>query len=307
MPIEVPRTYSLPVYREGRRGGTRNETILELTGDVVSGGLNQSWIYTPAGETGGERYVLRVPRPANERQRTLTSLQREYDGIGATRNGIGFRIRTTADQVDFINNLQEANRKSVDYLDTQGDTMLLPFVEGIPLHNYLQNETNSTNIVNHVLVHLVDSHRNGIIFGDRWGPNTIVKPNGDFVELDYDIELLGKREDTTAFELAQFLYHAVHFSGERRAMTITGIQKLIGEDPSLLTSYDQEKLTTFLIGHAKYFYDRYANHGELYEGIRPPSYKEIFDLINAITPSDQPESTRTREEVPVFQTRPFAA
>jgi hypothetical protein len=222
--------------------------------------------------------VLRVPRSVEDRERTVHSIQQEYAGIGATQQGIGFRLRTIEEQAKFIDTLSDQSLKTVVHLDVNKDTMLLPFLSGVPLHIFAESTDTEDKftVIGNILHHLSRIHQKGITYGDRWCTNTLVLTNGDFVELDYDIELIGDLRTIQSFEMAQTIYHLIHFSGRNRVFMTNRLQRFFQENADMLGQYDVEKLTVFLLGHAEYFHK-----DELYERITPP-YDEIYSLANQL-------------------------
>ena len=268
---EVPQKYQFSHSKEKMSGSPR-EFFLERTGDVFTGGLNQNWVYGCVNEKGTDKYVLRVPRSIKERTVTQKSLQQELDGIGATEHGVAFVLRDIPQQARFIDGIRAQGLNTIDYFDVQENAMLFPFFEGVPLHKYIASghASKTFSVVDGVLNHLTMAHRAGIVFGDRWVTNTLILPNEDFAEVDFDIELIGEHQRIATFELAQTLYHLIHFSGSQHTDAMNMLEIYYRGNPKQLSGYDRNLLSAFLLGHQSYFMDRYRDKNELYEGLIPP-------------------------------------
>lgn len=250
---------------------------------TFQGGLNESLIFSLDTESGEKSVVLRFPKSEEERTTTQTAIRQEYNAIGATKNGIDFRLRTITEQADFIQKANKAGLKILDYIDVSDNAMLMQYVQGTPLHRYVQQESTHINpqVIEDVLTSLSYAHRNGIVFGDRWTTNTIITSDEDFVELDFDIELIGDKETITSFELSQTIYHLMHFSGNNRDFMSEMIVDTCLKNQKLLNMYDTDKIYTFISGQTDYFYDMYQKTGFIYEEVVPP-YSEVYMLIDEL-------------------------
>lgn len=258
--------------------------------DVVKGGLNESIIFTSSASAEGRvnQALLRIPRSTEERERTVQAIQIEYNAIGATENGVTFRLRTPGEQGKFMKDTYMAGFNTIPYLDLQDDLLLLPYIDGTPLNIYVQQEGESlsTTVVTDILHHMAVAHETGVVFGDRWTLNTIVKPDGGFTELDFDIELQGEHITVASFELAQTLYHLIHFSGKNRTRILDTIMAYYSSSPEQLKLYNPDKLIFFLEGQADFFSNQYEKNGILYEGEIPPQ-DEVSILVNFLV--EQPK------------------
>lgn len=108
--------------------------------------------------------------------------------------------------------MQECGRKRLPvvqplYFDGQ-DTILLPYIHGDPYHKYLsRNSSNMYEVIKTYLQSIGDAHAQGLIYGDRWGPNTIVTPVEDLIHIDFDLALHG--ESAEEFEISQAMYYSL--------------------------------------------------------------------------------------------------
>lgn len=253
------------------------ETYQELhrTSKVFVGALSDNWVYTPSTQS-PECYVLRVPKSPIDREWVVQSIQSEYNGIGATDLGISFRLRTIAEQVALIDALALHGLQTINYLEVSEDTILFPFVRGVGLNAFVaQVDTEGKfSVIKNILYHLATAHKNGIIFGDRWCKNTLVLDNGDFAEIDFDIELLGPQDARAAFEMSQTLYHLVHFSQKNRLLVTSQLARFVREHEDIFGTYDSECILHLLTRQTEYF----LNRGVPYEGILPTN-DEIHEII----------------------------
>ncbi|HRN69859.1 MAG TPA: hypothetical protein PLS49_01630 [Candidatus Woesebacteria bacterium] len=248
------------------------------------GGLNESVIFSLNTEASENSVVLRFPKSEEARAITHNTIKKEYDAIGATENGIDFRFRNISEQADLIRKAINYGLKVLDYIDTTDSAMLMQYIQGIPLHQYVQQDSKNINpeVIESVLINMMHAHWNGIVFGDRWATNTIIISDEDFVELDFDIELIGDTETVTSFELSQTLYHLMHFSGNNRDFMSETILDIYLKNQNFLNMYDLDKISPFLRGQTEYFYDLYQKNGLLYEEIVPP-YDEVYMLIDKLS------------------------
>ncbi len=222
---------------------------LRPTGLVLQGGLNINRQYVDAE---GRSYLHRAPK---ERGVVVDSMLFSYHTIGFTAHGGAFRYLDTAEQLDKMDYMHRLGLKTIVPIVAEGEEMVVPFLEGEMLQKYLQG--GKTRILPDVLDHMVHAHDQGVIFGDRWTSNTLVSPEEDFTEIDFDVELTGK--SAKEFELSQFLYHAILFSKSRPQM-IGLLDNYFSQRRRETKSYDKTTIAAFLQGHLD-VYD-----GQVYDG-----------------------------------------
>lgn len=291
----------LPQEKTVRESISKIDPQIKIVG-ILEGGLNRN-ILLQAGEgSASSRFVLRLPRSQEECEVTRLALQKEYDAVGATENGIKVRFRTPQEQANFMDNARELGLKTAICLGTKGDAIVMEYVEGTPLNIYVQQEDKVDNvIIENVVRHMKQAHNKGIVFGDRWTSNTIITPCGDFVELDFDIELTGDEKTVISFELAQTLYHLIHFSGENRNVVKSALISIYARNPDLLAGYELKKVFTFMQKQAEYFYSNYQQNGNVYEGLIPPC-TEVHDFVNGLGQHGQDALSRSQTEpIPIFE------
>lgn len=226
------------------------------------------------------KLAIRRPKGHKERSVTEMEIEEEYRNVGALNQGVGFRLRTPQEQMDFMNSSTSFGLKTLECRMLVGNEMVTEFVEGTPLDQYVQQDPDPA-VVNNVLTHLTQAHSVDVVFGDRWGPNTLVKPDGDHVELDFDVELLGGSTKIKTFELAQMLYHMVHFARHNRTDIVNVLANTYTKQPQLLAAYDQTQMNHFINGYTGHFYDQYHKNGSMYVGIVPPN-EEIVKLTDSL-------------------------
>ena len=236
------------------------ETSLQSTGDILKGELNNNYVLK---DSEGKLYVWRVPK---ENPTVFSAIHEELTHAGFLTSGGSYRFRSIPEQVDFIKNTSRAGLKTLPTLFTDGYGMLTPFIQGVPFDVYLRQGNLDATVK--VLDNMHLAHRLDIIFGDRWVKNTIVTPDEDIVEMDFDIALQGSY--AREFEIAQTLYHMTHFSLDRSAM-IAYLHYYFSQT-KIMDDYNSSVVYLFLKKYSEYFKDRE------YEGRDGDIRKEINDL-----------------------------
>jgi hypothetical protein len=224
-------------------------------------------------------YVLRFPRSPEERKEHIQSVGKELSSLG-----IRFRLRPPNEQILLVRQAETNGLMAPKIVDAVGSAVLMETIDGVTLDKYVQNDPVHINpqIIERVITHQTESHKKKIVIGDRWNANTMV--TGDkrqIVELDHDIKLLGPLQKRIAFELAQNLYHLIHFSAGHRDFMRDTILDIYNRNPQLLETYNVRDIRLFLDNHAQYHYENFKKEGTLYEGFVPP-FAEIDQLIAGI-------------------------
>lgn len=236
------------------------EIFLQATGKILKGELNNNYVLRDSEE---KLYIWRIPK---ENPTILTAIQDELTHTGFLTSGGSYRFRSILEQIDFMNSTSQARLKTPPVLFTDGQGILMPFIQGTPFDVYLRQ--GNLAATTRVLDNMYSAHRMGIVFGDRWVKNTIVTPNEDIVEFDFDIALEGNY--TKEFEIAQTLYHMIHFSLNRPDM----LKYLLNyfSQTEMMSIYNSSAIHLFLKKYSEYFKDRE------YEGIESDIRKEINGL-----------------------------
>ncbi|MDP2649482.1 MAG: hypothetical protein Q8P10_01420 [bacterium] len=241
-------------------------TVLISTGQRLMGGLNNNYILA---DPEGRFYVWRVPK---RRIKIFGEIEEELRQTGFLDSGGIYGFRKPMEQVQFMEETSRLGLKNHAPLYTDGHGILLPYIEGILLDQYLSR--GNMNATFQVLENLSLAHSMGVVYGDRWVKNTIVTEREDVVEIDFDMKLGGKY--AKEFEMAQILYHLLHFSSDRR--NVLNFLKGYLKSKKLSESYDVSALCLFLFGYMKYF------EGKEYEE-KIGGREEILDLIKMVTTS----------------------
>src|SRR5690349_9003687 len=71
---------------------------------AMEGALNRNFVVQTEMKPPLDRVVFRFPKSQEERAQTQTEIQKEYDAVGATGEGIGFNLRTIDEQINFLAN-----------------------------------------------------------------------------------------------------------------------------------------------------------------------------------------------------------
>ena len=87
---------------------------------VFQGGLNDSLVFKLGARENADRVILRFPKPDEDRTITHSAIQQEYDAIGATENGVGFRLRTIKEQAEFMQRTNMIGLKTLNYIYIKG-------------------------------------------------------------------------------------------------------------------------------------------------------------------------------------------
>lgn len=177
-------------------------------GTLFPGELNISLVLQ---NPSGGLYVWRFPR---SNPSVLPAINEEFFQTGFIDTGGSYRFRSIPEQAVFMDTTHRAGLKTLPVVYTNGKGILSTFVKGMPFDVYL--DKGHIFAVTRVLDNLFLAHQSDIVFGDRWVKNTIITPNGDVVEIDFDIYLQG--DYAKEYEFAQTLYHMFHFSSDRDSL-----------------------------------------------------------------------------------------
>lgn len=260
IPLELSRQLETPPSNENQS----IEIPLQSTGDILKGELNNNYVLR---DSEGILYVWRVPK---ENPTVLIEIQNELTYTGLLTSGCSYRFRSVLEQVDFMNLTHQARLKTPLVLFNDDHGILMSFIQGTPFDIYLRQGNLAAIAL--VLDNMYSAHQIGIVFGDRWVKNTIVTPDEDIVEIDFDIALGGiySRE----FEIAQTLYHIIHFSLNRR----DALKYILDyfSQTKIMRAYYTSAVRFFLKKYSEYFKD--GN----YENIKGDIRSEIDGLIQSI-------------------------
>ena len=191
-----------------------------------------------------EKYVLRIPK---ENPRIISTIKEEMSGMGYLKTGLEYKIRTIKEQIVF-NEKCISNKIPVQKIIDDGENyLLLEFIEGKTLKEYLKNNPDFS-VIEKYFNDIFKTHKKGIIFGDRWGPNTIVTEE-KLIEIDFDIEL--RAEDAKEFEITEIFYYDLLWSKNKEKLSSV-ITDIINQD-KFFEIYDRNRFFEYLNNHTKFF------------------------------------------------------
>ncbi len=200
----------------------------------------------------GGKYVLHREKPIEK----LREIVAEYDGIGYTSDYSGsLGLRTIDEQETFLAKCIKSGLPVLPSVARIEEGLIFPFIEGVTYSEFLSTETSAERIDHVVSAYMRDlltAHSQAIVYGDRWGPNTIINPENSIQHIDLDLELKGPfaRE----FELAQGVYYTIFFAGTRDKKElvidiINGVLRNIQSDPN----YNRIAFINLLKAHMTFF------------------------------------------------------
>lgn len=208
---------------------------------TIEGVFGPSYIVQP---THGKKQVLSIRTPCTN---IPCEIINEYAGVRYSTDELGFRIRHTQEIAAFCSKCNAANI-NVPLVRAAGSFYLLrDFVEGTPITEFLRHGNNSP--LKEYFKSLRNAHEHAVIFGDRWGPNTIITPHNLAVNIDFDIELLAS--DNREFEIAQATYFSIACASNRET-AIEEVNEFLSSTDST-TLYDTERISHYIQNYAHYF------------------------------------------------------
>jgi hypothetical protein len=176
-------------------------------------------------------------------------IRKEYEGIGFFRLGGEIRRRSAIEQGKL--GCEWAARglpvlAPVKFSATRG---WYPFINGVSYSQWLTSGGVLSKIIDLYIDSVVKAHQNNIVYGDRWGPNTMVVDDTTIVHFDFDISLEGF--PAKEFELAQAMYYTLCFSSRKDLISqyLTWRLSLIKRSGQ----YNWEVLSKLIEGHYRHF------------------------------------------------------
>ena len=220
---------------------------MQPTGRTIQGSLNQNIQLV---DQEGRFYLLRLPQDERVRRRIDEHLAITYREEGFTSSAGSHRYRTISEQAWFMNHAVQEGIRVLQPVAIAHDaaSMLVPFLQAEPLDEYLQQ--GQTEAVGAILANLTKAHHKGLIFGDRWGSNTLLTPGG-VVEVDFDIALEGPT--AKEFELGKLLYHLLFYASDREQM-LAYLQEYLNKNSATFSQgYDLTTVQLFIRTHRQLF------------------------------------------------------
>lgn len=212
------------------------------------------------------------------------SIEEEYKGIRYSVNGNEYNYRNIDEQIIFSSECLEKNIPVAKVIHHNDNYMITEFIEGREIPDILKSEQNISEVINKYSSSLVSAHNKGIVFGDRWGFNTIIDKKGDIVHFDFDIKL--NAEDAKEFEISQAVYYSLLFSRDKDS-AVECLKDFLKRN-EIKSIYDRNRVIDFLNGHSKYFMEHNTDYG----GIE----LEIERLIESVKPKIKGTSLASENE-----------
>lgn len=249
-----------------------NELVLEIADKErfeikrdLGGMLNKNCLI----HFNNKKCVLRISADNFEHKE---SIEREYKGIGYSVNGDEYSYRDIDEQIIFSNICLQKNIPVAKIIYHNDNYMITEFIEGREIPDILKSEQNISEIINKYLSSLVSAHNKGIVFGDRWGFNTIIDKEENIIHFDFDIKI--NTEDAKEFEISQAVYYSLLFSRDKDS-AIECLKDFLKKN-EIKSMYDRNRVINFLNGHSKYFMEHNIDYGgieleteRLIDGIKP--------------------------------------
>lgn len=176
-------------------------------------------------------------------------IRKEYEGIGFFQLGGKIRRRSPLEQGLFCNTCVEYGFPVLTPVKFSATEGWYPFIRGITYDQWLNSGGISNKIIDLYVDSIVKAHQKSIVYGDRWGPNTMVVGDTTIIHFDFDISLEGI--PAKEFELAQSLYYTLCFSSRKVSVgrQLTRRLSLIKRNEQ----YNWEMLSKLIEGHYRFF------------------------------------------------------
>jgi hypothetical protein len=219
--------------------------------NTISGGLNHNYVVRDISGKYPGKWMLRVPI-SNPTQRL--AIRQEYLSVGYLQTGNEFSFRTLPEQSEFSRIIHGQGLPVQKVLDYSDSYMLVEFIEGQPLDQFLMQGGNPKLIENY-LGWIQVCHERDMIMGDRWSPNTMVVDGEHITFFDFDIQLTAA--DAKEFEIAQAMYYCLLGTSNKPAVERI-LKEIILKAGSI---YDRGRTIYYLQGLADHFADNPAEGG----------------------------------------------
>ena len=185
----------------------------------------------------------------------LDHISEELRIIGFPALGGSFSFRSVAEESRFMNDAASIDLRVVAPVVVGPDFILLPFIEGKDLKDSLS--VSDLDPLKHVLRDIFSAHSKGIVYGDRWPKNLIVKPDGTIIQIDFDLNIAGHY--AKEFELAQFLYGVIRDSADKKS----AVANLLSAVPPQATQgYNLTIIERFMMKYAQGYHPQEASQDD---------------------------------------------
>lgn len=200
-----------------------------------------------------DRYVFRARREQSL-EGINAYLKRMYENTGFLEAGGKFKLRTIAEEIDFIKSALAVGLPVPKLIKADTDWMLIEYIEGKAFYEFL--EAGEVEVLLKVLQELNLAHRHRIIYGDRWGKNEIIDSQGNVRLIDFDIEWSQEGDSNEAIEDLEMAFTI--FSCLRQTRNYDDLLKIIQTDaiPWLKAEgYRIKTMKKFIKGLSQYYLD----------------------------------------------------
>lgn len=199
----------------------------------------------------GERYVFRARRESSAEE-IEAYMRYMYEFTGFIANGGSFKIRNIAEEIDFLKRALAVDLPVPQLIYAEKDWMLIEFVQGKPLLQFL--EDGEVEVLPKVLREIHLAHSRGIIYADRWSGNEMIDSQGNVRMIDFDIEWFYPTDNDgtlEALEMAWTIFNAMRVTSKR-----DDLLKIVETDvvPSLKAwGYQFSKIREFSEGLTNFY------------------------------------------------------
>ncbi len=247
-----------------------------VAGPANEGALNHVLLI----RTEQARAVLRMRRAASS-QEIFDYLNGMYVYTGFPELGGAFRLRGIGEELAFLQRALALGLPVPALLAAGGDWMLIEMIEGRTA--YAAVKQGDLSVVEKVVETLYLAHERGVVYGDRWGDNEVIDPQGRVRPIDFDVEwtLPGQRPGVgeapgflETMEMGVYLFHALRLTSARPALLELARRDLV---PRLgAWGYDLERMAGVVEGLGRFYLDpdkpgnEWSLPASLYLGLAEP-------------------------------------
>lgn len=219
---------------------------------IIEGTLNIAYII---GLNNIYSFVL-LRRKKFEEAEALPWINKELTSIGFFDLNT-YRFRNFKEQSDFAKKISELGLivpKIIIHNDDE-NFMLVEYSEGQLYKDYLNSlhhKHDSEKIIDKYLSDIKEANENGMIIGNRWGPNETVTIDGNLSYFDFKYEYSGNT--SKEFEISQAIYYTVARISNSNSPDLAKQILIKYISPEFLGSvYNHTVVRKFVYNHANYF------------------------------------------------------
>lgn len=204
-------------------------------------------------ETCEARAVFRMRRETSAEE-IFDYLDGIYRHTGFQEMGGVFRLRSIAEEIAFMRRALVLGLPVPRLLRDGPDWMLIEFIAGRTAYAAVRD--GDLSVISKVVEALHAAHRQGIIYGDRWGDNEVVDSAGRIRPIDFDVEWRLKEPRPgllESMEMGVYLFNALRLTSDRPGMLGLACQQIA---PHLKAwGYDGHLVAHFVDGLARFYLD----------------------------------------------------